>query len=40
MIKVRWPIFFSIQLMIIPPFEDNLGDWQTVAIRLSNKIKQ
>ena len=39
MIKVHWPTFFSIQLMIIPPFEDNSGDWQKAAIRLSNKIR-
>ena len=39
MIKVHWPTFFSIQLMIIPPFEDNWGDWQKAAIRLSNKIR-
>ena len=39
MIKVHWSTFFSIQLMIIPTFEDNSGDWQNSAIRLSNKIR-
>ena len=38
MIKVHWPTFLSIQLMIILPFEDNWGVWQKAAIRLSNKI--
>ena len=39
MIKVRWPTLFSSQLMIIPPFEDNWGDWQKAAIRLSTKTR-
>ena len=36
MVKVHWPTFFSIQLTIIPPFEDTLGR----LTKGSNKINQ